>query len=102
MRMDVPVLNNPYAQISTLNPESEKGEEMPRPANKERVNTVSIEAVREMDDWGQTLETSGFDIKSFQYNSAGLVLSATCEKNGRDQVITPEIKDILLQSNKPS
>lgn len=73
---------------------------MARTPSKDRISTIAIGTIKEIGDWISTLETHGFEIVSFQYNGEGRIRSATCVKNHEDQVVTPEIKQLLESTSK--
>jgi hypothetical protein len=73
----------------------EEHDNMARTAGKEKVFTVQVATHSKMGEWALALSQSGFTTDSFQYNADGEIVSATCTKNGRQQVITPELFDAV-------
>lgn len=79
-------------------PYERERENMPRTASKDKVGTVGVESIADMNAWQGNLEQIGFRVQSFQYDVEGAIVSATCTKNERDQVITPELYAVLTDN----
>ena len=66
-----------------------------RPTNATKTASVPAATVDDMVRWKSIVEAKGFEVLSYQYMADGVIVSATCEKNERQQIITPEILGMM-------
>ncbi|MGI9490969.1 MAG: hypothetical protein ACR2QF_00935 [Geminicoccaceae bacterium] len=86
---------NVFSEISCLCDEKKEVNIVARTPGKARTFSVPANALSAINSWKTDLEQKGFDVNSVEYNGEGEIVSATCSKNDREQVITPEIKEQL-------
>lgn len=71
---------------------------MSRVKNNEKLVEFPVEYLNEFVEWRSDLDRYGFSVNVFRYSRSGGLQSVLCEKNGRVQEITPEIKDLICRS----
>ena len=86
------------AEPSTHQPINKREDLMGRATNADRVFTIPVSTITNATIWSERLKEKGFVAQSFQYNGEGAIVSATCDKDGKAQTITPEIYGVIVGS----
>lgn len=72
--------------------------DMPRPAGKSKIASISVVTVEAAQVMAAELKTRGFEPQTVEFNGEGDIVSISCLKNDKPQSITPELYTALCSS----